>query len=115
YVALATIVSATLCITSAGVPVDNCLVMSKDYRMVREINRVCGELNGVIEERSCLLEELDILVGWLAPEKMVEFLKEIQRNDEERVLQLQILGSETQLRACEKDLFIWKLKGLIPF
>ncbi|GJS24584.1 hypothetical protein Tco_0453216 [Tanacetum coccineum] len=87
--------------------------MNEDYMMAREINRVCGELNDIVMERSRFIEELDSLVGWLVPEKMAELLKEIQRKDDQRVSQLQILVRETELRAREKELFIRKLKGLI--
>ncbi|GKA93646.1 probable serine/threonine-protein kinase PBL19 [Tanacetum coccineum] len=38
------------------------------------------------------LQEFDTLPGQLVPEKMVEFLRETQRKDTERMLQLQILG-----------------------
>ncbi|GJS04274.1 hypothetical protein Tco_0642390 [Tanacetum coccineum] len=57
-----------------------------------------------IERR--FLQELDALPGRLVPEKMAEFLRETQSKDTERMLQLQILGKETELRAREKDLFI---------
>ncbi|GJW90694.1 hypothetical protein Tco_0168247 [Tanacetum coccineum] len=79
--------------------------MIEDYMLAREINRVCGEVNSAVEERSHFLQELDKLVGRHVVEKMAEFLKEIQRKDKERVLQLQILRKE-------KDLFIEKLKGV---
>ncbi|GKC86823.1 hypothetical protein Tco_1147472, partial [Tanacetum coccineum] len=51
----------------------------------------------------------------LAHEKMAEFLREAYRKDTEWMLQLKILGRETELRACEKDLFIKKLKGVVKF
>ncbi|GJZ35148.1 hypothetical protein Tco_0580965 [Tanacetum coccineum] len=86
-----------------------------DYRMARETNRLCREVVTMVEERSLFLEELDSLPGRRVPEKMAEFLLETQRKDTERLLQLQILGRETELRAREKEHFIQKLKGLMPF
>nr|GEV39270.1 reverse transcriptase domain-containing protein [Tanacetum cinerariifolium] len=86
--------------------------MIEDYMLAREINRVSGKVYSAFEERSHSLQELDTLAEPPVVEKMVDFLKEIQRKDKERVLQLQISRRETRLRACEKDLFIKKLKGV---
>ncbi|GKD55069.1 hypothetical protein Tco_1288456 [Tanacetum coccineum] len=88
-VAAVTIVSATLSITSTGgVPVGIAMSMIEDYMMAREINRVCGEVDNVVQESLHFLEELDTLAGQPVLEKMGEFFKEIQRKDKERVLQL---------------------------
>ncbi|GKF27636.1 hypothetical protein Tco_0093978, partial [Tanacetum coccineum] len=78
--------------------------------MARETNRLWREVVTMVEERSLFLEELDSLPGRRVPEKMAEFLLETQRKDTERLLQLQILGRETELRAREKEHFIQKLK-----
>ncbi|GJZ72787.1 hypothetical protein Tco_0636933, partial [Tanacetum coccineum] len=85
----------------------------EDCRLAREMNRMCGEVANVVQERAYFLEELDTFAGRVVPEKTAEFLKEIQGKDKEKMLQ--ILGRETELRAHEKDLFIDKLKGVIPF
>nr|GEZ64681.1 hypothetical protein [Tanacetum cinerariifolium] len=61
------------------------------------------------------LEGLDSLPGRLIPEKTSEFLKVIQDKDREKVLKLQIMGKEMEFNAREKDLFIQKLKGVVPF
>ncbi|GJZ99910.1 hypothetical protein Tco_0672461 [Tanacetum coccineum] len=53
--------------------------------------------------------------GTLVLDKTTEFLKKIQGKDSQKMLQLQNLGSETELRAREKELFIEKLKDAIPF
>nr|GEV52343.1 hypothetical protein [Tanacetum cinerariifolium] len=53
--------------------------------------------------------------GAACAEKDFEFLKEIHGKDDQKVLQLQILGRETELRAREKELFIEKLKGNVYF
>ncbi|GJX01572.1 hypothetical protein Tco_0185485 [Tanacetum coccineum] len=77
-----------------------------DYRMAKETNKLCREVVTLVEERSLFLEELDSLPGRRVPEKMAEFLRETQRKDTQRILQLQILGRETELRAREKEHFI---------
>ncbi|GJV75148.1 hypothetical protein Tco_1506732 [Tanacetum coccineum] len=89
-VAAVMIVSATLSITSVGgVPVGIDMSMIEDYMMAREINRVCGEVDNVVQESLHFLEELDTLAGSLVlVEKWVSFSKEIQRKYKERVLQL---------------------------
>ncbi|GJZ36946.1 hypothetical protein Tco_0583137 [Tanacetum coccineum] len=84
----------------------------EDCRLMREINMVCGEVANVVQERGYFLEKLDMFAGRVVPEKTVEFLKEIQGKDRQKMLQLQILGRETELRAREKDLFIEKLKAI---
>ncbi|GJW36150.1 hypothetical protein Tco_0059070 [Tanacetum coccineum] len=55
----------------------------------------------------------DTLVGRLVLEKTKKFMMEFQSNDIEKMLQLQILGRDTELRAHEKDLFIGKLKDWV--
>nr|GEZ15616.1 Gag-Pol polyprotein, putative [Tanacetum cinerariifolium] len=86
----------------------------EERRLAREMNRLCGEVANVVQERAYFLEELDTFAGRVVPEKTDdEFLKEIQGKDKEKMLQ--IFGRETELRAHEKDLFIEKLKGVIPF
>ncbi|GJR70069.1 retrovirus-related pol polyprotein from transposon TNT 1-94 [Tanacetum coccineum] len=87
----------------------------EDSRLAKETNKLCGEMVDVVEERAQFLQELDALLGRLVPEKMVEFLRETQSKDTERMLQLQISGRESELRAREKELFIQKLKGVVSF
>ncbi|GJT88912.1 hypothetical protein Tco_1070629 [Tanacetum coccineum] len=84
----------------------------EDSRLAKETNRLCGE---VVEERAQFIQELDALLERLVPEKMVEFLRETQSKDTERMLQLQISGRESELRAREKEIFIRKLKGVVSF
>nr|GEU54614.1 hypothetical protein [Tanacetum cinerariifolium] len=69
------------------VPEKNKSIM-EDCRLPRETKRFCGE-------------------------KMVDFLSETQSKDTERMLQLQSLGREAELRAHEKELFIEKLKDVV--
>nr|GEU88818.1 UBN2 domain-containing protein [Tanacetum cinerariifolium] len=57
-----------------------------DLRLAREINALCARLTDVIDERENFIYELNVLVGSFVPEKMAEFMKEIQEfiitNDE---------------------------------
>ncbi|GJQ94673.1 hypothetical protein Tco_0005812 [Tanacetum coccineum] len=71
----------------------------EDYRLARDINRVSGEVNNVVVERSQFLEELNSLGVRPVPAKMAEFLKEIQTKDRETVAKLQILEREMELNA----------------
>nr|GEV47465.1 uncharacterized mitochondrial protein AtMg00810-like [Tanacetum cinerariifolium] len=59
--------------------------ISKDLRLVREINALCMRLTAIVDEREVFADELDMLAG-----KHVEF----------------------EIRAQEKELFIEKLKGI---
>ncbi|GJR56931.1 hypothetical protein Tco_1499093, partial [Tanacetum coccineum] len=47
--------------------------------------------------------------------KTAEFLREIQKKDREKMLQLQIMMREMELRDRENELFMKKLKGVVPF
>ncbi|GJY37888.1 hypothetical protein Tco_0424252 [Tanacetum coccineum] len=79
--------------------------------MARETNKLCGEVATLVEERSLFLGELDSLPRRRVPDKMAEFLRETQRKDTDRMLQLKILGREIELRARKKEHFIQKLKA----
>ncbi|GKD53252.1 hypothetical protein Tco_1286639 [Tanacetum coccineum] len=58
-VAAVKIVSATLSITStSGVPIGIAMSMNEDYMMAMEINKVCGEVDNVVQDRFHYLEEL---------------------------------------------------------
>ncbi|GJV59890.1 hypothetical protein Tco_1465990 [Tanacetum coccineum] len=73
--------------------------MTKDYRFVREINEVSGEVNNVVVKWSQFLEELDSLGTRPVLAKMAEFLNEIQRKDRETVAKLHLLEREMELNA----------------
>ncbi|GJT97195.1 hypothetical protein Tco_1092713 [Tanacetum coccineum] len=89
--------------------------ISEDYRLASEINRVVGEVNNVVITKDQFLKELDRLGVRPVPAKLAEFLREIQMRDKETVAKLQILEKEMELNTRKKDLFIQKLKGLIPY
>ncbi|GJZ06888.1 hypothetical protein Tco_0540681 [Tanacetum coccineum] len=89
--------------------------MGEDYRIAGQINRVAAEVNSVTMQRERFLEELDSLGTRHVPAKMAEFLREIQRKDEEIVSKLRVLVGEIELNASKKNLFIEKLQGTVPF
>nr|GEU84164.1 hypothetical protein [Tanacetum cinerariifolium] len=84
-------------------------------QMAREIDGLCIGLTARIEEREYFIDELDILADRFEPEKMAEFMKETQEKDRNRLMRLQILGREFELRADENKHFIKKLKGNFVF
>ncbi|GJT05920.1 hypothetical protein Tco_0840382 [Tanacetum coccineum] len=79
------------------------------------INTLCDTLTDVIDERWSFVGELDMLAYKFVLGKMAEFMKETQDKDILNLMKLQILGREFELRACEKDLFIQKLKGTMNY
>ncbi|GKC85813.1 hypothetical protein Tco_1141530 [Tanacetum coccineum] len=86
-------------------------VAVEDSSLERETNGLCSGLAACIEEREYFIDELDVLVDRFVLEKMAEFLKETQDKDRNRLMKLQVLGREFELRAGEKNHFIEKLKG----
>ncbi|GJW12562.1 hypothetical protein Tco_1578389 [Tanacetum coccineum] len=76
-----------------------------------EINGLCAGLTARIEEMEYFIDELDSVSDVFVPEKMAKFMKETQEIDRNRLMRLQILGREFELRADEKNRFIEKLKG----
>ncbi|GKC05711.1 hypothetical protein Tco_0997321 [Tanacetum coccineum] len=88
---------------------------AEDGSLAREINGLCDGLTTPIEEREFFFDELDTLADIFVPEKMAKFLKETQDKDRNRLMRLQILGREFELRAAKKNQFIEKLKGNVDF
>ncbi|GKC28050.1 hypothetical protein Tco_1035344, partial [Tanacetum coccineum] len=76
---------------------------------------LCARLTAIVDRRDMFVDELDMLAGRHVPDKMADFMKEIQSKDIPNLLQLQILGREFQLRAQEKEIFIKKLKGNMDY
>ncbi|GJV64923.1 hypothetical protein Tco_1475751 [Tanacetum coccineum] len=89
--------------------------ISEDLRLSREINALCARLTGIVDERERFVDELDRLIGRSVPERMAEFMKQVQGKDMPSRLKLQILSRKFELRAREKDIFIEKLKGNMDF
>nr|GEV18459.1 reverse transcriptase domain-containing protein [Tanacetum cinerariifolium] len=75
----------------------------EDLDLAREIDGLCAGLIACIEEREYFIDELDVLVDELVSEKMSEFIKETQEKDRNRLMKLQILGREFDLRAVKKN------------
>ncbi|GJY86887.1 hypothetical protein Tco_0500913 [Tanacetum coccineum] len=87
----------------------------EDSNLAREIDGFCAGLTARIEKREYFIDELDVLADRFVPEKMAEFMKETQEKERNRLMRLQILGREFELRADEKKHFIEKLKGNVNF
>nr|GEW01468.1 hypothetical protein [Tanacetum cinerariifolium] len=81
--------------------------------LARETNRLCGEVVVMVEEKGSFFKSWKLYPKRPVLEKMAEFLRETQSKDTERMLQLQILGREEELRALKKELFIEKLKVML--
>ncbi|GKB17595.1 hypothetical protein Tco_0851518 [Tanacetum coccineum] len=81
--------------------------------MLNKEGTIEWQLADVQREAKERVHKIEFFVGKLmrdARGKMVEFMKEMQDKDISNLMKLQILGREFELRACEKDLFIQKLK-----
>ncbi|GKD26938.1 hypothetical protein Tco_1233152 [Tanacetum coccineum] len=89
--------------------------ISEDLRLVREINDLCARVIDIVDERESFVDELDMLVGRPVPDKMAEFMRQVQGKDIPNLMKLQILEREFELRAQEKGVFIEKLKGNVDF
>ncbi|GJY14888.1 hypothetical protein Tco_0385310 [Tanacetum coccineum] len=74
--------------------------VAEDGSLAMEINRLCDGLTARIEEMEYFIDELGTLADIFVLEKMAEFLKETQDKDRNRLMRLQILGREFELRAA---------------
>ncbi|GKG56392.1 hypothetical protein Tco_0579716, partial [Tanacetum coccineum] len=79
------------------------------------INSAAMEVDNVVNRRASFIEELESLGVCHVPGNFVEFLKEIQAKHRETMMNLQILVREMELNASKKELFIQKLKGMMPY
>ncbi|GKB98194.1 hypothetical protein Tco_0984331 [Tanacetum coccineum] len=84
-----------------------------DSEQINRVAALAAEVNSVTMQRERFLEELDSLGTRHVPAKMDEFLREIQRKDEEIVSKLRVLVVEMELNASKKNLFIEKLQVII--
>ncbi|GJW22236.1 hypothetical protein Tco_0032858 [Tanacetum coccineum] len=80
-------------------------VVIEDERLAWDINGLCAGLTARIEEIGHFINELDVLVDEYVPEKMAKFLKQTQDKDIDKLMKLQILGREFELRVVEKKRF----------
>ncbi|GKE60368.1 hypothetical protein Tco_1510735 [Tanacetum coccineum] len=89
--------------------------ISNDVRLVTEINALCARLTVIVDERANFVNELDMLEPEFVPVKMAELMKQILDKDIQNLIKLQILGTEFEVRAREKEIFIQKLQGNMDF
>ena len=61
------------------------------------------------------MDELQTAAAQFLPKKMAEFLNELISKDDIKLQELRILATELELRGREIDLFIEKIKGLLPW
>ncbi|GJX33438.1 hypothetical protein Tco_0243293 [Tanacetum coccineum] len=52
--------------------------ITKDLRLAREINALCARVTAIVDQREMFVDELDMLAGRHVPDKMADFMKEIQ-------------------------------------
>ncbi|GKE38240.1 hypothetical protein Tco_1461645 [Tanacetum coccineum] len=52
--------------------------ITEDLRLVREINALCARVTAIIDQREMFVDELDMLAGRHVPDKMDDFMKQIQ-------------------------------------
>nr|GEV40184.1 putative reverse transcriptase domain-containing protein [Tanacetum cinerariifolium] len=78
--------------------VSPCGAIVEDERLAWDINGLCAGLTAQIKERWSFIDELDVLADEYVPDKMVEFLKETQSKDIDKLMKLQILGREFELK-----------------
>ncbi|GJR23425.1 hypothetical protein Tco_0971952 [Tanacetum coccineum] len=89
--------------------------IAEDLRLAREINALCARVTTIVDQRERFVDELDMLAGRHVPDKMADFMKQVQSKDNLNLLQLQIIRREFEPRAQEKGIFIEKLKGNLDF
>lgn len=86
----------------------------EDIQMAQQMNALCSRLVGVTRERSSFMQELQN-VGNTYAQKTLEYLREVQAKDDQKVMQMRIMAAEMELNAQNNDVFIQKLKGLMYF
>nr|GFB64374.1 hypothetical protein [Tanacetum cinerariifolium] len=62
--------------------------INEDLRLAREINALLARVTAIIDEREMFVDELDMLVGKHVPDKMVEFMKQVQGKDIPNLMKL---------------------------
>ena len=86
----------------------------EDIQMAQQVNAVCGRLLGVTRERANFIQELEN-VGNTYAQKTAEYLREVQRKDDQKIQEMRIMVAELELNARNNDVFIEKLKGWCYF
>ena len=83
-------------------------------RLAREVSELSMKMNAKNRERGILIAELATYVGQRVPQKTAQFLMELQYKDEGKVMELEGLAADMELRSKEIDVFIQRLKGMLP-
>nr|GEY70996.1 reverse transcriptase domain-containing protein [Tanacetum cinerariifolium] len=96
--------------------------VEEDSKFARRVGVLLKEMEAVYKERvdfikeleaviEMFVDELDMLAERHVPDKIANFIKQIQGKYIPNLMKLQILGREFELKAQEKGIFIEKLKG----
>ncbi|GKB27871.1 hypothetical protein Tco_0867272 [Tanacetum coccineum] len=75
------------------------LEITEDLRLAREINALCARMTAIVDQREMFVDELDMLARRHVPDKMVDFMKQVQGKDIPNLMKLKILGREFEMRA----------------
>ncbi|GJY71241.1 hypothetical protein Tco_0474944 [Tanacetum coccineum] len=67
-----------------------------DLRLAREINALCTRVIAIVDERERFVDELDLLMGRYVPDKMADFMKEVQGKDTPNLLQLRLTAMKLE-------------------
>nr|GEX27490.1 hypothetical protein [Tanacetum cinerariifolium] len=81
----------------------------------RKFARLREEMIDAYEKRMYFVEELESVVGVIAPAKAAEFSNETHVKDDAKLGHLHDLERQAGLRAVEKEPFIQKLLRNVPF
>ncbi|GJX74497.1 hypothetical protein Tco_0313092 [Tanacetum coccineum] len=73
--------------------------ITEDLRLAREINALCARVTVIVDQREMFVDELDMLAGRHVPDKMGDFMNQVQGKDIPNLIKLQILRREFELRA----------------
>nr|GEY63662.1 hypothetical protein [Tanacetum cinerariifolium] len=77
--------------------------ITDDLRLAREINALCALVTAIFDKREMFVNELDMLARKHVPDKMAEFMKQVQGKDIPNLMKLQILERKFELKAQKKE------------
>nr|GEZ49281.1 hypothetical protein [Tanacetum cinerariifolium] len=103
-----------------GVLLKEMEVVYKERKDEKRLQRLCklrmdADLMDYDKEKEMFVNELDMLAERHVPDKIANFIKQIQGKYIPNLMKLQILGREFELKAQEKGIFIEKLKGNLDY
>lgn len=85
------------------------------FQLAGEITKVCTRVDLMNRERGYFVDELQTAAAQFLPKKMAEFSNEMLTKDDIKLQEMRILARELELRGREIDLFIQKIKGVLPW